>query len=248
MSQTLVRRGSLSGDRFHLEGPEAHHVVRVLRRKVGDEILLFDGVRRRCRGVIDAVDTEAPSADGRIVLDLPVSIERFRFHLFQGVPSGPKMDFVIEKAVELGAAAIVPFTSRKGQVKLDAKGAEAKAARWRRIAEAAAKQCERSDVPDIESARSLSAWADRLNGGPTFVFSLSPSARPLKEALHPSSFRHDSGIINLVIGPESGFSDDEEAELQAAGAIPVSLGQRILRTETAGLAALAILQHELNDA
>ena len=157
MAQTLVRPDALRGERFHIEGPEAHHLIRVLRRTVGDELVLFDGARRRCRGVIDSVHPDIPTADGRIIAELPVPNDRYQIRLFQGLPKGSKIDFVIEKAVELGAVAICPFTSDRGQVKLEGDSGASKAARWSRLAEAASKQCDRPDVPEVDETGSTFA-------------------------------------------------------------------------------------------
>ena len=249
MSQTLVRPASLKGERFYVEGPEAHHLLRVLRRKVGDPVVLFDGVQRRCRGVIESIHPDIPSAEGRITADLPLSADRYRIRLFQGLPKGSKIDFVIEKAVELGAESIHPFTSERGQVVVDADGAVSKYARWTRLAEAAAKQCERADVPDLSAPAALDSLEGELSAGSTLIFSLSPAAQPLRQTLRSDSghlLKDNSDIINAVVGPESGFSPAEEAKLVSWGGRLVSIGARVLRTETAGLAALAILHYELN--
>lgn len=249
MAQALVRPENIAGDHFHLDREEAHHVVRVLRKKAGDEMVFFDGGTRRFRGRLTAVDPTGPSAKGKIIEDLRTPVSRFRLRLFQGIPSGTKMDFVIEKSVEIGVHSIFPFTSDRGQVKLDAKGAGSKADRWNRIARAAAKQCDRPDVPEVGIPAALKAWKSELEVGRTFVFSLASSAQSLKRHLRAMSegeFRPNWDIINIVVGPESGLSPSEESLLVGMGAALVSLGSRVLRTETAGLVALAILQHELN--
>lgn len=249
MAQALVRPENLKAGRFRLDGDEAHHVVRVLRKKSGDEVILFDGRERRCLGALTFVDASLPAAEGTIVRDLPPSTDRVRFRLVQGIPRGSKIDFVVEKAVELGADAILTFTSERGQVKLDPGSAGRKAERWNRIAEAAAKQCDRPDVPRVEAPAALRDLLPRLADAPTLVFSLNSGAKSLKGALRSDDgdiLRPNSDIIYLVVGPESGLSPAEEASLLGIGARLVSMGGRVLRTETAGLAALAILHHELN--
>jgi 16S rRNA (uracil1498-N3)-methyltransferase len=249
MAQALVRPEHLQADRFRVEGDEAHHLIRVLRKKPGDEVDLFDGRARRCRGVLTAVDPSVPSAQGKIIRELSAPTRHFRLRLFQGVPKGTRIDFVIEKAVELGADAIFPFLSERGQVKLDAAAARAKAERWNRVAQAAAKQCDRPDVPRVEIPAPLSALSAPLEEGTTLVFSLNAFTWSLKDGLRAdegSILRPNSDIINIVIGPESGLSPGEENSLVKNGARLVSMGERVLRTETAGLAALAILEHELN--
>ena len=162
MAQALVRPENLKNDTFRIDGDEAHHVVRVLRKEAGEEIDLFDGKSRRCRGIITAVDASAPTVDGRIIRDLATHVEKFKLRLFQGVPKGAKVDFVIEKAVELGAEQLILFTSQYCQAKFDEKSAPVKNERWKRLVEAAAKQCERTDVPQIWGPTEFSTLPDFL--------------------------------------------------------------------------------------
>ncbi|MBV9080448.1 MAG: 16S rRNA (uracil(1498)-N(3))-methyltransferase [Elusimicrobia bacterium] len=244
MSQIILRPHQRTGDRFRLDGDEAHHLVNVLRKSPGDEIAVFDGEGRRFRATITAIDAAQPSAEGQLVEEIRIEPARVRLRLFQGLPKGTKFDFVIEKAVELGAAQILPFLSQKSLIKLDDKQARAKALRWKRLAEAAAKQCDRADIPNVSPAALLGTLADEIGVGTTILLSTSPGATPLRRFLREKG--GESGIINVVVGPESGLTSAEEKRLVGLGAVAVSLGARILRTETAGLAALAILQYELN--
>src|SRR5262245_4792073 len=117
MSQIRLDPASLRGDLFVLQGPAAHHVVRVLRRKVGDELTLFDGLGNRYQGVLNRVDTESPSAEGRILKTIATSPSAVTLALYQGLPKGSKFDYVIEKATELGVDEIVPFLGEKSVIR-----------------------------------------------------------------------------------------------------------------------------------
>ena len=247
MAQLLVRPEQIADNRFRVDGPQAHHLVRVLRARPGQLLTLSDGAGRRFSARLTAVDTAAPSAEGDILAAIPASAPRRRFRLLQGLPKGPKIDYVIEKAVELGAAEIVPFLSEKSLIRLDEKSAAAKQDRWSRLAEAAAKQCERADVPSVAAAIPFAELAAIVASSPTFLLSIAAGRPSLAEALEDSAlFDGDSDIISIVVGPESGLSAAEETALAHAGARAVSLGDRVLRTETAGLAALAILDFHFN--
>lgn len=253
MPQLLVRPDQRNGNRFRVAGDEAHHLVRVLRAHPGQEIDIFDGKGARFRARVTSVDPAVPAAEGDILSELPAESSAWRFRLIQGLPKGPKFDFVIEKAAELGATEIVPFLSEKSPIRLDADAGEGKRSRWARLAEAAATQCGRADIPTVAAPVPFDGVVRLAAESPTFLLSTSPSAQPVAEwvqdrAARGSFFDGDSVIINLVVGPESGLATAEETLLVRAGAWPVSLGRNVLRTETAGLAALAVFDYALNRA
>jgi 16S rRNA (uracil1498-N3)-methyltransferase len=156
--------------------------------------------------------------------------------LVQAVSSSEKMDFTIQKAVELGVAAIQPVLSEKSVVRLSAEREEKKLARWRRVAIAACEQCGRNRLPELREAMSVEAYS-RAPGPAALRLLLSPGGSPGLMNIR-GKIEH---AIALAVGPEAGFSDAEERLLQRAGFVPVRLGPRILRTETAALAALAAL-------
>lgn len=245
MPQIRLDPSLLNGDSFILEGPEAHHLVRVLRRKSGDEIQLFDGRGNRYHAVLGRIDDQIPRVEGRITGQVAGKSNKIILALYQGLPRGSKFDYVIEKATELGVDEIIPFLSEKSVVRLKDFDQSPKLARWERVAEAASKQCDRSSVPRLEPARPLKElkW-DRI-GGSLLVLTQTPGARSLKSLRDTVLKLGLPGRFNLVVGPESGFSKFEMERLVQAGGIPISLGELTLRTETAGLAALSILRYEL---
>lgn len=214
-----------------LDLPEAaaHHAARVLRLREGDPVLLFDG-----RGGEHEARLSFP-ARGRVAADIGPrhDVERespLAVTLLQGVSSGEKMDFTIQKAVELGVAAIQPILTAKSLVRLSASRQAKKLAHWKRIAIAACEQCGRNRIPQILEPVALERY--RPPAGSKIL--LSPSGSGKLADL-------SQGPVVLAAGPEAGFSDSEEQLLLRAGFLPVRLGPRVLRTETAALAALAAL-------
>ena len=210
-----------------LELPEsAGHHARVLRLREGDAVTLFDGRggewhasfagkrRVEVRGFRD-VERESPLA----------------ITLVQGVSSGERMDYTVQKAVELGVAAIQPLLTKKGVVRLEGERATARVQHWQRIAIAACEQCGRNRVPRILP---LLAFRDYRPQGDGLRLLLSAQGRSLRQMEIPAE-------LCVAAGPEAGFAEEEQAWLERAGFAKASLGPRILRTETAALAALAAL-------
>jgi len=214
-----------------LELPEdaAHHAARVLRLSEGELVLLFDG-----RGGEYEARLSMPRR-GQVLAEIGGrrDVERespLAVTLVQAVSSGEKMDFTIQKAVELGVAAIQPVLTEKSVVRLSAEREAKKLAHWRRVAIAACEQCGRNRIPEIREPVALERY--RPGAGSKILLSPSGSGKLADVA---------KGPVVLAAGPEAGFSDGEEQILLRAGFQPVPLGPRILRTETAALAALAAL-------
>jgi len=214
-----------------LELPEAaaHHAVRVLRLREGDAVVLFDGRGGEYDALLSMPGRNRVSAEIRERRDLeresPLAVT-----LVQAISTSDKMDLTVQKAVELGAVAIHPVFSEKSVVRLSGEREAKKLAHWRRIAIAACEQCGRNRIPEIREPVAL----DRYRAPAGFKILLSPSgAGRLTD--------HAKGPLAVAAGPEAGFSDEEEQGLLRAGFAAVRLGPRVLRTETAALAALAAL-------
>jgi 16S rRNA (uracil1498-N3)-methyltransferase len=160
--------------------------------------------------------------------------------LAQALAKGEKLDLVVQKATELGVARIVPLAAERSVVRLDDDRAERRAGRLRRIAQEAARQCGRSDVPPVDAPRTLSGLGALLQADPgRRGLLLDPEERTMRLAQAARGASH----LLIAVGPEGGFSPAERAQAVAAGFVPVALGRLVLRTETAGIAALAIVQH-----
>ncbi|MBC7803311.1 MAG: 16S rRNA (uracil(1498)-N(3))-methyltransferase [Candidatus Parcubacteria bacterium] len=220
-----------------LELPEnaAHHAARVLRLREGDAVLLFDGRG----GEYEAVLSMPGRGQVLAAIGPRRDVERespLAMTLVQGVSSGEKMDFTIQKAVELGVVAIQPVLAEKSLVRLSAEREEKKLAHWKRVAVAACEQCGRNRVPAIRNAVPVDEYC-RMPVESSMRLLLSPEGETGLREMAPKI-----GLaVTIAAGPEAGFNNDEERTLERAGFVPVRLGRRILRTETAALAALAAL-------
>jgi 16S rRNA (uracil1498-N3)-methyltransferase len=257
----LFHAGPLAaGALLRLDAESSHHALRVLRLAAGDTVEVFDGRGRRCAATLLDADPRGATVSAGEPVDARTE-SPLALGLAQALPAGDKMDWVVEKAVELGATAIQPLFSRRSVLRLDEARAAKRLAHWRRIAVAACMQCGRDVLPTIAEPMPIERWLARP-GGPGWPASApdpaaSPAAagdpQPLRLMLSP---RGEAGLgawpapmtgAWLLAGPESGLDDAEEARAIATGWQPLRLGPRTLRTETAGLAALAALQARFGD-
>ncbi|MCK0512138.1 16S rRNA (uracil(1498)-N(3))-methyltransferase [Aromatoleum buckelii] len=223
-------------DSGEIELPDAlaHHALRVLRLRDGDPLVLFDG-----RGGELVARLQVRGRDAFAVRGEHHALERespLSLVLVQALASGEKMDWIVQKAVELGVSALVPVHAERSVLKLSGDRAQKRVAHWRQVAISACEQSGRNRVPEIEPITGLREYlASSAAAASRFV--LTPvDGRRLASLARPEAALH------LLVGPEGGWSDDELAMCQAAGCVPVGLGPRVLRTETAGLAAVAALQ------
>jgi len=219
----------LSGERFH-------YVTRVLRLREGDSLEVFDGKSRR----FDAKVTSLTESEGVVTLANGRDEPALRaITIVQGLPKGDKLELVLQKGTELGAARFAPAMCERSVVKLDGKE-EAKRARWQRIAEEAARQCGRSDVPEVMTPAPLVALVRSLPDSPqVLVLDEEERAVPLSPAAQAAGRRP----LAMGIRPEGSPARAEVDALFGPGRQPLTLGRLILRTETAALAALAVLRH-----
>ncbi|MBI5630057.1 MAG: 16S rRNA (uracil(1498)-N(3))-methyltransferase [Elusimicrobia bacterium] len=248
MSQFFVPPTSLSGDKFRIEGPEARHIVVVMRRKVGEVLQLFDGRGRRFEGRIERINGDG-SLSGAILSFLPAAEPESAAELWlhQGLLKAEAWEWILEKGTELGVDRFIPILTPRSVVLLrDNKRIESKMERWRRILMAAAKQCQRAELPELREPLDFSrALEDCAGQGASFLAweRLSGAAAPkLGEELARARQASPGRLrVNLFIGPEGGFSQDEAGLAQSRGVILVGLGPRVLRAETAALAACALV-------
>ncbi len=223
------------GDVVELSGADARKIVAVLRKSSGDSIVLGDSAGRAFAASL-ALEGERVRARLDTLVDA-VPPPSLAITLAQGIPKGHKMDFVVEKATELGVARIVPFTSERTIGDGERAG---KVERWRRLARSASQQCGRNDIPVVESPVTWAALVARIREVDRALVPWEIAERvPLRERL--GSLIEGVKSVLLVIGPEGGLSHAEAAAAEAEGATLISLGGRILRTETAGLVACSAL-------
>jgi 16S rRNA (uracil1498-N3)-methyltransferase len=220
----------------------AEHVARVLRMNPGDMLTVFNGDGYDYAATLVAIGKRDVTL--RIEDREPVENESpLRLTLAQGVARGEKMDLIVQKATELGVARIVPLFTERSEVKLDPARAEKRLLHWRAVAASACEQSGRVRVPEVTPAQSLQGWLDSLADDGALRLALLPEG-----TLRARELRFSDAGGSLVIGPEGGLGDRDVAALQEAGFQGLRLGPRILRTETAGLAALAALQALHGDA
>lgn len=238
----------IGDETIRITGPDVNHMKNVLRMKQGEEVLVSDGAGRDYLCCVEQLEAEEVLVS--IKEELKESRELpSRIWLFQGLPKSDKMELIIQKAVELGAEAIVPVATRNAVVKLDGKKEASKRARWQAIAESAAKQSKRSRIPQVELVMTLkeafSFVHDREFGLCLIPYEQEKGMDAMKQALEKTA---PGQKIAVFIGPEGGFDEGEIRQALEMGVCPVSLGSRILRTETAGLAILSVLMMKLEGA
>ncbi|MCX7693854.1 MAG: 16S rRNA (uracil(1498)-N(3))-methyltransferase [Tepidimonas taiwanensis] len=220
--------------------PAASRHVQVLRLQPGDALTLFGDPRRggEWRATVIAMGRQTVTV--QVGEHCPLEREPARaVHLAVGMPANERMDWLVEKATELGVASIQPLVTARSVVRLSGERADKKVAHWQAVAVAACEQCGGNRVPPVRPVRVLPDWLAEAAADaalPGAFLSLAAGARPLHE------WSADvAAACRVVLGPEGGFTEAEEAALRAAGWQPVSLGARVLRTETAALTALAVL-------
>ena len=236
----------LYAEEMYIEGVDARHISKVLRMQPGDKLQIVsdDGVSAMAE--ITAIASERVSV--RCLEKLAESHEpRVRLVLAQGLAKGEKMDFIIQKAVEMGAYSVIPVAMEHSVVRLDGAKAAKKVERWQKIAESAAKQSKRDIIPQVQPVQSM---AEMLASGDyeTKIIAYECEDRlSLKAALKAAEAAGGIKELLLIIGPEGGISEGELELARQAGAVPVSLGRRILRAETAGLVAISAIFYETGD-
>jgi 16S rRNA (uracil1498-N3)-methyltransferase len=244
--------------RFFVDLPLAAHAtlalpdavarhVQVLRLQAGDAIALFNGTGGEWRATLTEIGKRHATAQ---VGDFdPREAETpYRIVLAQGIAGGDKMDWLLEKAVELGVTEIQPLLTERAVVRLAGERADKRVAHWRALAEAACEQCGRNRVPTVAPIVNFRQWLGALSSSPRDRVLLSPRAETrLTDWATSRRAAIGTGGILLLVGPEGGLAEAEERDAEQAGFTPVLLGPRILRTETAGLATLAALHAALGE-
>lgn len=246
MYQFFVEPSQISDKQVIITGSDVNHIKNVLRMKIGEELAVsngLDGKEYRC-GILSMTE-EAVVCELRFIKEDGIELPS-KIYLFQGLPKADKMELIIQKAVELGAYEIIPVATKRCVVKLDAKKAKNKIARWQSISEAAAKQSKRKVIPvvhDVLEFKDAIAYAKTLSKN-LIPYELSEGMDETKRIISEiGEEKPDS--IGVFIGPEGGFDEKEIALAMENDIVPITLGKRILRTETAGFTTLAFLMYHL---
>lgn len=231
---------------MQIVGGDARHISKVLRMQPGDKLQVVSDDGITALAEVEAIDAEAVTVKCLEKL-AELHEPRVKITLAQGLPKGEKMEFIIQKAVELGATSIVPVAMEHSVVRLDAVKAVKKIERWQKIAESAAKQSKRDIIPEVQPLQTVKEMLANNNCGTKIIAYECEDRMSLKEALQDAEAKGGITDLLLIIGPEGGISPAELEMAREAGAIPVSLGKRILRAETAGLVAMSAIFYETGD-
>ena len=244
MPRFFVTSEQVHDDEIIISGSDVNHIKNVLRMECGEALEVCDGNGKDYLCVIKTVDKDAVCLQIEKTEESLVELDT-KLYLFQGLPKADKMELIIQKAVELGVYAIVPTVTARTIVKLDDKKEAKKLTRWQQISESAAKQSGRAIIPEVMAPVSFKEalkWVKEMDAG------IIPyeKAQGMDAARDLIAGMKEKKSIGIFIGPEGGFEESEIEAAMEAGVQPMSLGRRILRTETAGLAILAILMFELD--
>ncbi len=243
MHQFFVTPDQVKENHIYIEGLDVNHIKNVLRMKAGETLKISDGNNRRYVCEIETMTAQEVCV--RIVEEQPVDTELpSRIYLFQGLPKSDKMELIVQKAVELGVHEIIPVATKRAVVKLDEKKAAKKVERWNGIAESAAKQSGRNVIPNVTN---VMPYKDALEYAKLLDVILIPYelAEGMEETKRVIEGIERGQSVGMFIGPEGGFETMEVKEAVMHGAKVITLGRRILRTETAGLTTLSILMYHL---
>jgi 16S rRNA (uracil1498-N3)-methyltransferase len=239
MPRFPISEDEIKDNHVNISGADYRHIVKVLRLKEGSDLILFDASGAEHLGII----TEINSKQIKVAITATQHLDtesKLHITLLQGIAKGDKMDFIVEKATELGVKRIIPVISERSQVRNTQK-----TTRWRRIAVEACKQCRRFAPPQIDEALSFDQAINVQYNGLLKIILYEKDQEKLTDKINNYSLSTNN--ILIFIGPEGGFSDNELRLARDKGFISMGLGPRILRTETAGIVAISILQFLYGD-
>lgn len=244
MQRYFVQEEQFSEGFVNITGDDAHHIQQVMRLKIGDKVICSNGIDREA--IVEIVQFEPKQVRAAIVEPLDMNNEAtIDVWIAQSLPKADKMETVIQRCTEIGAARFIPFTSERTIVKYNDKKEGRRLERWHKIAKEAAEQSHRNRIPLIDGPRS---WKELLSLVPevsiAFICYEQEEARTFKKLLQQHKPLQS---VMLIVGPEGGFTADEVKEATEAGCYSISLGKRILRTETAAMAALTCILYEYDE-
>ncbi len=244
MHQFFVEPSQIQDKRVYIYGKDVNHIKNVLRMKIGEEISVSNGVdAKEYRCSVLELQEEEVICELRFIkedaLELPAKV-----FLFQGLPKADKMELIVQKSVELGVYEIIPVSTNRTIVKLDAKKSKSKVIRWQGIAEAAAKQSKRAIIPEIKMPMTFQEALKYAENMDVKLIPYEMAEGMDKTRTLISSIKKNNSVA-VFIGPEGGFSEEEIFMAVERGILPITLGKRILRTETAGMCILSFLVYQL---
>ena len=246
MPRFFIKENQIQNNKITIIGEDVNHIKNVIRKQIGDiiEICNQDNEKSyKCE--IEKIEEKQITT--KIIEELKAQESNIKVDIFQGLPKAEKMELIIQKSVELGANAIIPVNMKRCVVKLDSKSEEKKIERWQKISESAAKQCGRNNISEVKHLVNIKDICNKIKDYDAMIVAYeNEKENTLKRELK-SLDKTKQQAIAVVIGPEGGIADKEVQQLEEAGAKSITLGKRILRTETASLVVLSNILYELED-
>ena len=247
MQKFFVEENQIQHNKIYIEGQDVKHIISVLRMQIGDKIQICDKSTME-NYIVQIEEIQKEQIATEIIEKLQTNIEsNVEIHLYQGLPKADKMELIIQKTIELGVHLITPVDMVRCVVKLDEKDAKKKIERWQKIAEGAAKQSKRDIIPKIENKIKLKEILDKIKEYDTFIVAYEEEINNTLKQVLKQIKNKDNYKIGILIGPEGGIDSKEIENLKENGAVIVTLGKRILRTETAPIAMVSNILYELEN-
>ena len=250
MSKFFVKEEQIEGKKVNIQGQDVNHIRNVLRQKVGDEIIVCNSDKKR-NFLCDITKIEKEFIECEIVRELEDYKSNIKVTIMQGLPKKDKMDLVVQKSVELGVFDIMPIEMERCVVKYEEKDKRKKVERWQKISEVAAKQCDRDFITKVNNVVSLKNICKKLSEYDIVILAYEKEEKiTLKEVLKEIKKKYGENEIKIavIIGPEGGISPNEVEMIKESDNVKVvTLGKRILRTETVALNILSVIMYELEN-
>jgi 16S rRNA (uracil1498-N3)-methyltransferase len=246
MSRFFIEQKHEIGENVFISGDDAHHIIKVLRHKPGDKLMLSDGKNTESIVIIEEIDYKGMQVKTKVVENNNIKGVSTKISLYQGLPKSTKFDLVLQKNTEIGISRFIPVITERTVTSISSKKSESKLKRWRRIVKEACKQCMRPDIPEVCDIIQFEKAVDLIKDYDLAIIPWEHEEQnSLKNLLKKTDIKAEE--IAIFIGPEGGFTKQEIESAQKAGAFSVSLGPRILRTETAAVVVSSIMMYELGD-
>ncbi len=245
MPRFFIKENQIQNNKITIIGEDVNHIKNVIRKQIGDiiEICNQDNEKSyKCE--IEKIEEKQITT--KIIEELKAQESNIKVDIFQGLPKAEKMELIIQKSVELGANAIIPVNMKRCVVKLDSKSEEKKIERWQKISESAAKQCGRNNIPEVKHLVNIKDICNKIKDYDAMIVAYeNEKENTLKQELTKLKNKQKNLKIGIVIGPEGGLEENDVKLLKESGAKIITLGHRILRTETVALNMLSIIMYEL---
>ena len=245
MPRFFIKENQIQNNKITIIGEDVNHIKNVIRKQIGDiiEICNQDNEQSyKCE--IEKIEEKQITT--KIIEELKSQESNIKVDIYQGLPKAEKMELIIQKSVELGANAIIPVNMKRCVVKLDSKSEEKKIERWQKISESAAKQCGRNNIPEVKHLVNIKDICNKIKDYDAMIVAYeNEKENTLKQELTKLKNKQKNLKIGIVIGPEGGLEENDVKLLKESGAKIITLGHRILRTETVALNMLSIIMYEL---